>query len=91
VLARLVLRGSVRLIAVVATRIQTFTVEEFAAISSENWQNVRLNCSNIILSDCSSVADDPDGYLAELETKYLQLYHPSFYLQRLWFESLYFW
>jgi len=27
---------------VVATRIQTFTVEEFAAISSENWQNVRF-------------------------------------------------
>ena len=39
--ASLVLRGSVRLVAVVATRLQTFTVQEFAAVSSENWQNVR--------------------------------------------------
>jgi len=31
-------------------------LEEFAAFIGENWQNVRLNCSNIILNDCSSVA-----------------------------------
>ncbi len=76
--ASLVLRGSVRLIAVVATRIQTFTVAEFAAISSENWQNVRSQLQQLRSKRLQQrlFRRDPDGYLAELEAKYLQLALP---------------
>ncbi len=76
--ASLVLRGSVRLIAVVATRIQTFTVAEFAAIPSANWQNVRsqLQQHHSKRLQQRRFRRDPDGYLAELEAKYLQLALP---------------
>jgi hypothetical protein len=56
--ASLVLRGSVRLIAVVATRMKTFTVKEFAAVSHQNWQQVRSELQKHHLSDCSSAAFD---------------------------------
>ena len=77
--ASLVLRGSVRLIAVVATRIQTFTVEEFAAVSSETWQNVRSQLQkhhSKRLQQCR-FRRDPDGYRTELEANFLQLALPS--------------
>lgn len=77
--ATLVLRGSVRLIAVVATRIQTFTVAEFAAVSSETWHQVRSELQkhhSKRLQQCR-FRRDPDGYLAELEAKYFQLTFPS--------------
>lgn len=76
--ASLVLRGSVRLISVVATRIQTFTVKEFAAVSFVNWQNVRseLQKHHSKRLQQRRFRRDPDGYLAELEAKYLQLILP---------------
>lgn len=77
--ASLVLRGSVRLVAVVATRLQTFTVQEFAAVSSENWQNVRseLQKHHSKRLQQRRFRRDPDVYLAELEAKYLQLTLPA--------------
>ncbi len=76
--ASLVLRGSVRLIAVVATRVQTFTVAEFAAVSSETWQNARSQLQKHHSKRLQQLRfrHDPDGYLAELEAKYLQLALP---------------
>ena len=55
-----------RLIAVVATRIQTFTVEEFAAVSSETWQNVRSELQKHHSKRLQQYRfrRDPDGYLA---------------------------
>lgn len=77
--ASLVLRGSVRLVAVVATRMKTFTVQEFAAVSTENWQDVRseLQQHHSKRLQQRRFRRDPDGYLAELEAKYLQLTLPS--------------
>lgn len=77
--ASLVLRGSVRLVAVVATRMKTFTVKELAAVSHQTWQNVRSELqkhhSKRLQQRC--FRRDPDRYLAELEAKYLQLALPS--------------
>jgi hypothetical protein len=66
--ASLVLRGSVRLVAVVATRMKTFTVQEFAAVSTENWQDVRseLQQHHSKRLQQRRFRRDPDGYLAEL-------------------------
>jgi hypothetical protein len=77
--ASLVLRGSVRLIAVVATRIKPFTVKEFAAISSDNWQNVRseLRKHHSKRLQQRRFRRDSDSYLLELEAKFLQLALPS--------------
>lgn len=77
--ASLILRGSVRLIALVATRIQTFTVKEFATVSSENWQNVRSELQKHHFNRLQQrrFRRDPDAYLAELEAKSLQLTLPS--------------
>ena len=77
--ASLVLRGSVRLIAVVATRIKPFTVKEFAAISSENWQNVRseLRKHHSKRLQQRHFRRDSDSYLLELEARFLQLALPS--------------
>jgi len=76
--ASLVLRGSVRLIAVVATRMKTFTVKEFAAVSHQNWQQVRseLQKHHFKRLQQRCFRRDPGGYLAELEAKYLQLALP---------------
>ena len=77
--ASLVLRGSVRLIAVVATRIKPFTVKEFAAISSDNWQNVRseLRKHHSKRLQQRRFRRDSDSYLLELEARFLQLALPS--------------
>lgn len=77
--ASLVLRGSVRLIAVVATRIKPFTVKEFAAISSENWQNVRSELRKYHSKRLQQrhFRRDSDSYLLELEARFLQLALPS--------------
>lgn len=76
--ASLVLRGAVRLIAVVVTRMKTFTVAEFAAVSSESWQNVRSQLQQHYSKRLQQrrFRRDPDAYLAELEAKYLQLTLP---------------
>ena len=68
--ASLVLRGSVRLVAVVATRLQTFSVQEFAAVSSENWQNVRseLQKHHFKRLQQRRFRRDPDRYLALIES-----------------------
>lgn len=76
--ASLVLRGAVRLIAVVATRIKPFTVKEFAAISSDSWQNVRseLRKHHSKRLQQRRFRRDSDSYLLELEVKFLQLVLP---------------
>jgi len=68
---------SVRLIAVVATRIQTFTVEEFAAISSEKLAECAFSMQQHHSKRLQQrrFHDVTDGYLAELETNISSLYH----------------
>jgi len=68
---------SVRLIAVVQLG---FTVEEFARFHRKTGRMCVLNCSNIILSDCSSVAFDVTRTDIWLNWKLniSMLYHPSF-------------
>lgn len=76
--ASLVLRGPVRLIAMVATRIKSFTPKVFAAISLENWQTVRsqLQKHHSKRLQQRHFRRDPNEYLAELEAQFFQLALP---------------
>jgi hypothetical protein len=76
--ASLVLRGSVRLVAAIATRIQTFSPKDFAIIPRDEWQAVRLELRNHQLKRIEQrrFRRDPDRYLAELEAQFLQLTFP---------------
>lgn len=77
--ASLVVRGSVRLIAMVATRTRTFTLKDFAAISVEAWQAVRHELQHHHQKRLQQrrFRRDPDQYLAQLEAKLHQLTLPS--------------
>jgi hypothetical protein len=57
---------------------KTFTVKEFAAVSHQNWQQVRseLQKHHFKRLQQRCFRRDPGGYLAELEAKYLQLALP---------------
>lgn len=76
--ASLVLRGSVRLIAAVTTRIRTFVVEEFATVSRERWQDVRsqLQKHQLKREKQRRFRRAPNEYLADLESQFLQLALP---------------
>lgn len=76
--ASLVLRGSVRLIAAVATRIRTFSAKEFATVSHLSWQVVRceLQTHQLKRDQQRRFRRDSDGYLIELESRFLQLALP---------------
>ena len=57
---------------------KTFTVKEFAAISSENWQTVRSQLQKHQSKRLQQYRfrRDPDEYLAELEAQFFQLALP---------------
>ena len=76
--ASLVLRGSVQLLAAVATRIQTFTVQDFGMTSVERWQDVRsqLQKHHAKRIQQRRFRRSPDEYLATLEPQFLQLALP---------------
>ena len=76
--ASLVLRGSVRLIAAVTTRIRTFTVKDFATVSRERWQDVRsqLQKHQLKRERQRRFRRAPNAYLANLEAQFLQLALP---------------
>lgn len=76
--ASLVLRGSVRLIAAITTRIRTFSAKDFATVSRSRWQAVRceLKAHQLKREQQRRFRRDPVKYLAELETHFLQLALP---------------
>ena len=76
--ASLVLRGSVRLIAAVATRVKTFSAKEFATVSCARWRQVRteLKVHQRKRDQQRCFRRDPESYLSELETRFLQLALP---------------
>ncbi len=76
--ASLVQRVSVRLIAAVATRIRTFSAKDFATVSHLRWQVVRceLQTHQLKRDQQRRFRRDPDGYLIELESRFLQLALP---------------
>lgn len=76
--ASLVLRGSVRLIAAVTTRIRTFAVKDFATVSRERWQDVRFQLQKHQLKRKKQrrFRRAPNEYLADLESQFLQLALP---------------
>ena len=76
--ASLVLRGSVRLVAAVATRIQTFGVKDFSEIPLDQWLAVRTELRKHQLKRIEQrrFRRHPERYLAELEAQFLQLALP---------------
>ena len=76
--ASLVQRVSVRLIAAVTTRIRTFSAKEFATVSHPRWHVVRceLQTHQLKRTQQRRFRRDPDGYLIELESGFLQLVLP---------------
>ena len=77
--ASLVVRGSVRLIALIATRARTFTLKDFGVISVAAWQSVRSELWQHHQKRLQQrrFRRDPDQYLAQLEAKLHQLTLPS--------------
>lgn len=76
--ASLVLRGSVRLIAAIATRMKTFNAQELSTVSCARWQEVRaeLKVHQLKRDQQRRFRRDPESYLSELETRFLQLALP---------------
>lgn len=72
--ASLVVRGSVRLIAMIATRTAPFTPQALASISIERWKAVRSDLQNHRHKRLQQrhFRRDPDSYLAQVEAKFLQ-------------------
>lgn len=75
----LVLRGSVRILAAVATRQRTFTAEELALGDLTAWRKLRTN-----LKKCQHqrvlqrrFRRDPQGYLDNLQSELIKLILPS--------------
>jgi hypothetical protein len=73
-----VLRGSVQLVAAVATQLQSFSAEALATVSVQAWQQVR---SQLKVHQHKRVKQrrfrrSPVAYLAQLETQLFQLTLP---------------
>ncbi len=73
-----VLRGSVQLVAAVATQLKTFSAEELAIVSIKTWQQVRseLKVHQRKRVKQRSFRRSPAAYLAQLETQLFQLTLP---------------
>lgn len=73
--ASLVVRGSVQIVAAIATQIHSFTVDELATVSITAWQSVRteLHHHQHKRNQQRYFRRSPDTYLANLEQKFLQL------------------
>jgi hypothetical protein len=77
--ASLVVRGSVQIVAAIATQIRSFTAHELATVSIAAWQSVRadLNRHQHKRNQQRHFRRSPVTYLANLEQKFLQLALPS--------------
>lgn len=76
--ASLVVRGSVQIVAAIATQICSFTADELATVSIEAWQSVRaeLHRHQHKRIQQRQFRRSPATYLANLEQKFLQLSLP---------------
>ena len=72
--ASMIIRGSARLIAAVATRITTFTAQDLALVDLGAWRHQRSPLESLRQTRLQQrhFRRDPDNYLLELETKLLQ-------------------
>ncbi len=71
--ASLVLRGSVQLVACIATQIKTFQPQEFASIEVEDWRKLRSGLEQYRINRVKQLRfrRDPVNYLANLESQFL--------------------
>ena len=71
--ASLVLRGSVQLVACIATQIKTFRPQELASIEVENWRKLRSGLEQHRINRVKQLRfrRDPVDYLANLESQFL--------------------
>ncbi len=76
--ASLVIRGSVQLVATIATQLRSFTATELATVSIEAWQlrSAELNCYQHKRHQQRQFRRSPAIFLATLEQKCLQLTLP---------------
>lgn len=76
--ASLLVRGSVQIVAAIATHQRTFTAAELATVSVSDWQAVRaeLQASQNKRHQQRQFRRSPANYLADLEQKALQLLLP---------------
>ncbi|CAA9405432.1 Mobile element protein [uncultured Leptolyngbya sp.] len=76
--ASLVVRGSVQIVAAIATQLHSFSASELATVSIEAWQSVRadLNRLQYKRNQQRQFRSFPATYLANLEQKFLQLALP---------------
>jgi hypothetical protein len=76
--ASLVVRGSVQLVAAIATQLRSFTASELATVSVDAWQHVREDLEQHQRKRVQQrrFRSDPATYLASLEQKLLQLVLP---------------
>ncbi len=73
--ASLILRGSVRLPAAVATRVRVFTAQDLASADLDRWRAKRAaleHCHSARLR-CQRFRRDPEAYLHDLEEQTLKL------------------
>jgi hypothetical protein len=73
-----VVRGPVRLVAAVATRVQTFAPKQLAPRSIPSWQKLRAALAEHQEARASGrrFRRDPAGYLAKLEAQWIKLTLP---------------
>ena len=71
--ASLVLRGSVQLVACLATQIRTFHAEQLASIPVEDWRSLRSKLQQHRINRVEQLRfrRSPDDYLGRLETQFL--------------------
>ena len=76
--ASLVVRGSVQIVAAIATQMRSFTAHDLATVSIAAWQSVRtdLNHHQYKRNQQRHFRRSPVTYLANLEQKFLQLSLP---------------
>ncbi|NDJ18792.1 hypothetical protein [Myxacorys almedinensis] len=76
--ASLVVRGSVQIVAAIATQIRSFTAHDLATVSLAAWQSVRadLKRHQHKRNQQPRFRRSPATYLADLEQKFLQLALP---------------
>ncbi len=73
-----VLRGSVQLVAALATQLKTFSAEDLAIVSIKTWQQVRIQLEDYRRKrvEQRSFRRSPAAYLAHLEAQLFQLTLP---------------
>jgi hypothetical protein len=76
--ASLVIRGSVQIVAAIATQIRSFTAQDLATVSIAAWQSIRIELHHHQhkRNQQRYFRRSPATYLANLEQKFLQLSLP---------------